>query len=282
LPKADRNIAIVAGTGRLPELLALKIAQGGGQPTIVSFESIPLEWPDQYTRISAEFEKPGHIFRELKRVGCDALVFAGAMQRPVLNLWSADWKFWTIAAKLLPALKGGDDGTLRTVISLFEKEGLEILSPQQIDTSLLASGGVLTKAKPSKQDKADVARAEIIADAIGAVDVGQGAVVANGLCLACETIQGTNAMLAFVAATAGTYRPDGKARGVLFKGPKPRQDLRIDMPTIGPETVEKAHEAGLAGIAVHSDFALLVDRQATLALADKLGLFVWAKPNSDD
>ncbi|MBL3554656.1 LpxI family protein, partial [Rhodovulum sulfidophilum] len=122
------------------------------------------------------------------------------------------------------------------------------------------------------------ARAAAIVAALGASDLGQGAVVAQGLCLAVETLPGTDAMLAWVADVAGACRPDPKgAKGVLCKAPKPSQDRRVDLPAIGPATVEAAHRAGLAGIAVEAGGVLVLEPEETLARADALGLFLWVR-----
>ena len=114
--------------------------------------------------------------------------------------------------------------------------------------------------------------------ALGAVDVGQGAVVAQGLCLGVEALPGTDAMLDFVAHTGATLRPDPKgARGLLYKAPKPGQDRRVDLPAIGPATVAQAAAAGLAGIAWAAGGVLLLDRAATIAAAQESGLFLWSR-----
>ena len=134
---------------------------------------------------------------------------------------------------------------------------------------------------PSDLDRADVERAAYIVEAISQVDVGQGAVVAKGLCLATEALPGTDAMLEWVASTRAD-RPETGRSGVLYKAPKLNQDRRMDLPGIGPTTVAKAAAAGLAGIAWEARSALLLDAEQTMADAERLGLFLWSRePNVD-
>ena len=136
--------------------------------------------------------------------------------------------------------------------------------------------------EPTAADIADADRAAKIVEGLGALDLGQGAVVAQGLCLAVETLPGTDAMLAFAALHDPALRPNPKgARGVLYKAPKPGQDRRIDLPAIGPETVAGAARAGLAGIAWEAGGVLLLDRDATVAAAAAAGLFLWSRAPDD-
>jgi len=161
------------------------------------------------------------------------------------------------------------------VIAIFEEAGFTVAGVADVAPDLLPGPGVLAGA-PSAADQADAARAAAIVAALGAVDVGQGAVVAQGLCLAVETLPGTDAMLDFVAATARRPDPAG-ARGVMFKAAKPGQDRRIDLPTLGLQTLARAHAAGLAGVAFQAGDVIVLDRAAMLAEAERLGLFLWAR-----
>lgn len=281
--KTDRNeaggLAIMAGAGDLPRLLAEKCRSDGQAYLVVQFPGVPLDWTGDHPVEAVQFEKFGHIFKTLRDHHCTRVTFAGAMARPRLNPTKFDRKFLSVAPALLSALKGGDDATLRAISKVFEDEGFGVIAAHSILDSLIVEAGVLTKARPSAEDKADAARAQIIVDALGAVDVGQGAVVAQGICLAVESIQGTDRMLQFVADTAEGFRPDQKGgKGVLYKGVKPEQDRRMDVPTVGPNTVDMAAKAGLAGIVMEAGEIQVLDLPQTVARADALGLFLWARP----
>ncbi len=269
-------LAIVAGRGVLPRLIAEDCARRGRPYRVVVFEGVPLDWLADHPSIRAVFEKPGRLFSDLRAAGCREITLAGGMRRPELNPLRFDFKLLRLAPKVLSGLKAGDDRTLRLVAEVLEAEGLTLRAPHEILADLLAPVGVLGRVTPSPEDRADAARAAAIVAALGSVDVGQGAVVAQGLCLGAESIQGTDVMLDFVARTGGPFRPDPVgARGVLYKGPKPGQDWRVDLPAIGPITLRAAAAAGLAGVAVRAGGALLLGRAETIAAADEVGLFLW-------
>ncbi len=274
---SDGPVAIVAGTGSLPELLAGSITRSGREVFLVLMGGIYPDWAAGYTSFEAAFEKPGRVFEALSKAGCKELIFAGSMVRPRLNPLKFDAKMVSIAFKVLPALKGGDNGALKVISEVFEAEGLTIVGAHEYLEELLSPAGTLTKSTPTQNDFADIERAKSIVKHLGHADTGQGAVVAQGLCLGLETVQGTDVMLDFVANTASNYRPDAKGgQGILLKAPKPGQDWRIDLPAIGPETVENASKAGLSGIAVQSKSVLILGIEKTVERANKLGLFIHA------
>jgi DUF1009 family protein len=272
------TLAIVAGAGVLPRLIAEDRAARGAPYVVVALEGVALDWTDGHPVIQAAFEKPGRLFSDLRARGCGAITMAGGMKRPELNPMRFDLKMMRLAPKIMAGLKAGDDSTLRMVTGILEDEGLTLRAPHEILEDLLAPGGILTTARPDSTAAADADRAESIVAALGAVDVGQGAVVAQGVCLAVETIQGTDSMLAAVAATPAGLRPDPLyGAGVLFKGPKPGQDWRVDLPSLGPGTVAAASAAGLAGIAFRAGGVLILGRDETIAAADGAGLFLWGR-----
>lgn len=276
---AESGIAIVAGRGALPRLIAEDCARRGRPYRVVQFEGIALDWLDGHPVLAAAFEKPGRLFAALRAAGCGEVTFAGGMKRPHLNPLRFDLKALGLATKLFAGLRAGDDTTLRLAAEIFEAEGLTLRAPHEILASLLAPEGLLTRRAPTEADRADARRAASIVQALGAADVGQGAVVAQGLCLGLETIQGTDALLDFVARTGAGFRPDPEgARGLLLKAPKPGQDWRVDLPAIGPQTIKGAAAAGLAGVVVQAGSVLLIGRDETVAAADQAGLFLWGRP----
>lgn len=258
--------ALIAGTGALPGLLLR------ARPDLVlcELEGFPVEGGD---RVPLRFrvERLVPFLNDLRARGVREVCFAGAIQRPAIEASKFDFRTLTLVPRILSALKaGGDDATLRAVIALFEERGFEVIGADKIAPGLLANEGVLC-GKPSDQDRSDMRRARTIVAALGALDVGQGAVVARSLCLAVEALPGTDAMLDFVALTRKAHHTGG----VLLKMPKPGQDLRIDMPAIGPRTVEKAAAARLSSIVWQAGGALLLDREATIRAAEAAGIALW-------
>ncbi|MEH7826669.1 LpxI family protein [Gemmobacter denitrificans] len=264
------RITIISGAGRLPAALAAEL----DAPLICALDGFAPEGlePDVTFRV----ERLVPFLRDLTDRGVERVIFAGAVSRPRLDPSLFDMGTAQMVPRLLAAMQGGDDATLRVVIALFEEAGFDVVGVPDVAPGLFLAPGVYG-ATVSDADQADATRAAAIVAALGSVDVGQGAVVAQGLCLAVETLPGTDQMLDFVARTARRPNPAG-ARGVFFKSAKPGQDRRIDLPTIGPETLARAHAAGLAGIAFPARDVIVLDQKTVLQDAERLGLFLWAQP----
>lgn len=266
------DTALICGQGALPGLLAAR-APGA---LLVQMEGFPADLggrPVQDFRLERLVPLMEHLLdRGIRRV-----CFAGALRRPQIEPEVFDARTATLVPRILMAMQSGDDAALREVIAIFEDWELAVVAAHDIAPDLLAGEGILA-GTVTEADRTDAARAARIVEGLGALDLGQGAVVAQGLCLAVETLPGTDAMLAFVAEHARTLRPDPQgARGVLYKAPKPGQDRRIDLPAIGPQTVQNAAAGGLAGIVVAASGVLMLDRAATVAAAEAAGLFLWAR-----
>lgn len=270
--------ALIAGRGVLPAHLARALAAQRTRFVIAQVEGFTMDNPEGWPIETFAVERLALLFDRLHELGVTRVAFAGAVTRTRLDPERIDLKTAMLLPRILPALAQGDDATLRAVIALFEDEGFAVLGAADLAPDLLPAEGVLTRAQPGPADAGDAARAADIVAALGAADVGQGAVVAQGLCLAVETLPGTDAMLAWVADVAGACRPDPKgAGGVFYKAPKPGQDRRVDLPAIGPATIEAAHRAGLAGVVIEAGGVMVLDPAATRARADELGVFLWVR-----
>tara|TARA_R110002096_G_scaffold92853_8_gene209585 strand:+ start:376 stop:1188 length:813 start_codon:yes stop_codon:yes gene_type:complete len=266
------DIAIIAGRGCLPASLIAALPQ---RPYVAGLEGFCPTGvvPDILFRV----ERLVPFLNHLIDIGISRVCFAGAVQRPRLDPSLFDARTAQMVPRLLAAMQAGDDATLREVLAIFEEFGLEIVAVPSIAAGLVPGAGVLC-GTVTPPDEDDAERAQAIVSALGAVDVGQGAVVQQGLCLAVETLPGTDAMLRAVAQIAVTLRPDpAVGRGVIYKAPKPGQDRRIDLPTIGPETVALAGAAGLGGIVWQAGGVIVLDLDATIAAADAQGIFLWAR-----
>jgi len=179
------------------------------------------------------------------------------------------------------AAKQGDDALMRYLLELFEKEGFEVIAPQDVCQSLLLPEGMLGSVQLTETHMSDARIACTIASKIGALDIGQGAVVCNGVVLAVEAQEGTDAMLRRVAELPAEIRGSvSERKGVLAKMVKPTQETRVDLPTIGPATIENAAAAGLAGIVAEGGRAFIIDREQVIALANAAGLFIAGLPSS--
>ena len=267
------RLALIAGRGTLPAAL---VAAATTRPFVAAMQGFQ---PDGLTPdLTFRLERLMPFLAALHDAGVVQVVFAGAVTRPQrFEPGLIDPATAMVLPTLLQAMKAGDDATLRAVIALFEDAGLTVASPATLAPDLLPGPGLLT-GRLTPQDEADASRAAAIVAALGAVDVGQGAVVQQGLCLGVEALPGTDAMLAQVAAMDAALRPDpAQGRGLVYKAPKPGQDRRIDLPTIGPATVAAAARARLGGIAFEAGGTILLDRAATIAACAGAGLLLWSR-----
>ncbi len=262
------RLAILAGLGALPQ----QIAAMHPDALFVHFEDLEIELP-QVETFQTSYERFGEMFAGLQAAGVSEVVFAGGLARPALNPANFDARMMELAPRFMAAMQGGDDALLRAVILAFEEEGFTVRGAHEVLPDLTIGAGPLTQLPPGDALKQDAARAREILAALGPLDVGQACVVAGGICLGIETAQGTAAMLRFVAETRGGLR--SAKGGVLVKWPKPGQDLRIDMPAIGPDTVSQARDAGLQGISVQAGGVIVLDRSHVRNLGDETGIAVW-------
>ncbi|WP_420414915.1 LpxI family protein [Roseibium sp.] len=269
-------VALIAGNGRIPLQVAHALADAGRDCRVVAIKGEA----DEATRGLASAElgwgEIGRLYSFLKKSGCrDVLLIGGVSKRPDFTSILGDLGTLRRLPTIIRALAGGDDSLLTKVIGLFEVEGFRVVGIKDVAPALLAASGVLGKIQPKDTDWRDVQLALSATQKLGELDIGQAAVAINGRVVALEGAEGTDAMLERCAdlREAGRIRAKQKT-GALVKTAKPNQDLRVDLPTVGPRTIERAQAAGLSGIAVEAGGALISDREETLALADAAGLFV--------
>lgn len=263
------RLAIIACDGALPGVLAA----ADPQALVITLQGIPSPLRDRSEQ--HRLEQIGALFDAMRDAGADRVVFAGALVRPALDPTAFDAEMAALAPRLMAALSKGDDGLLRTVIEVFEERGFAVVGPSEVVPELLAEEGLQLGPTPDVAEEADIARAVQILRGAAPLDIGQGCVVAGGQCLGFETVQGTDALLDFVAQTDPKYRRG--FRGVYVKAAKAGQDLRIDMPVIGPRTVDAVAKAGLAGLVIEAGKLMIVERDATLATVCDAGVFLIAR-----
>ena len=266
---ASGTLAIVAGGGEIPAL-AIEACERAGRPYFV----FALEGQADHPAVFAapheviRFGAAGRFAKRARDEGVGDIVMVGRVRRPALREIRPDAKAAAFVARV--AMKSlGDDGLLRAVAAELESFGFRVVGIQDVVGGLLAPAGTLGSAQPDGEARRDIARGVEIARSLGSLDVGQAVVVQQSLVLGVEAIEGTDALLERCAG----LRRSGPG-GVLVKIRKTRQDRRIDLPTVGPATVEKAAAAGLRGIAVEAGGTLLVKREAAIAAADRAGLFL--------
>ncbi|MEM7492559.1 MAG: UDP-2,3-diacylglucosamine diphosphatase LpxI [Pseudomonadota bacterium] len=272
-------LGLIAGLGDLPVQVA-QAATASGQGVHVlrlkGFEEPRLSvFPGDVVGIA----QLGRVFKAFKSVGCKQVCFAGIVKRPDFSALKPDMTGIGLLPRVLNAARKGDDALLRVLIEAFEKEGFEVIGAEQVTGTLQAGEGLIAGSNPSELVLADLKKAAEIASDLGRHDIGQGVIVCDGLVLCVEAQEGTDAMLARCSTLDVALRGTPEARrGVLVKRPKPIQDRRIDLPTIGVATLEGAAKAGLAGIGFEAGGALLIGGDALIEKAEALDLFLYGFP----
>ncbi|MFN3668548.1 MAG: UDP-2,3-diacylglucosamine diphosphatase [Brevundimonas sp.] len=272
------KLGLIAGGGALPLAVAARCEAEGRPVFLVRLAGFADPHLARYPGVDAGMAEIGKVLSALKKAGCAAVCFAGTVNRPDFRTLKPDLKGATLLPGIIKAATQGDDALLRKILSVFEGEGYAIEGADDILGGETLPGGALGRVTPTDAQMLDLKKALHVAEKAGELDIGQGAVVCDGLVLAVEAQEGTDAMLARVAGLPADLRGAVTDRkGVLAKAPKPIQDLRVDMPVIGARTVELAAAAGLAGVGGFTGKLILIDRAGLVEAADRLGLFVWGE-----
>jgi DUF1009 family protein len=271
----EHRVAVIAGGGDLPGEVVRSLTEAGHRPYVILVGGQGQSGLAGTDQTVLELEELGRLVSVLRAAGATHVVMAGSVtRRPNLRAVRPSLGLLKALPRMLAALGRGDDGLLRAVVEHLEAEGFRVVGSHEIAPDILAPAGPLTRAAPTAADRRTIdAAATAAAKAIGALDIGQAAVAVGVRVVALEGVEGTAMMLARVRDLRAAGRI-GKAGGVLVKCAKPGQELRADLPTIGPDTVEEAHAAGLSGIAVEAGRSIVLDRVEVAARADRLGLFV--------
>ena len=272
-------LGIICGGGSLPLAVADAASRHGRRVVLFPLRGFAGPEVERYPCHWIVLGAFGRFFRLLRHEGCRDLVFIGGMTRPVFGRFRLGFALDLATIRRLPriarAFRGGDDHLLAGIMRLIEEEGFRVLGAHEVAPDLLLPEGPLGTRVPSAGDRVDIALGLELLAATGPFDIGQAAVVAGRHVLAIEAIEGTDRMLDRVVS----LRKEGRIRvpagtGVLVKAPKPQQDRRFDLPTIGPETVEAVARAGLAGLAAMAGAAIIAEPQRVAQLAEAHGVFV--------
>ena len=279
------KLGLIAGGGALPLAIAARCEAEDRPLFVIRLASFADPHLTRYPGADLGMAELGKALAALKGAGCKAVCFAGTVSRPDFKALKPDLKGATLLPGIIAAATRGDDALLRKILSVFENEGYAVEGADDILGGETLGAGALGTVTPTADQLSDLKKALHVAEKAGELDIGQGAVVCDGLVLAVEAQEGTDAMLTRVAGLPADLRGSARAgggapKGALGKAPKPIQDLRVDMPVIGTRTLELAAAAGLAGVGGVSGQLILIDRPALIETANRLGLFVWGEVRS--
>jgi DUF1009 family protein len=269
-------LAIICGGGSFPGAVADAVAARGRRPVMFGIKG----WADpavigRHVHHWIALGQAGRFFRLAKAENCREVLFIGTVLRPPLTALRLDWHTIKLMPRVIRFFHGGDDKLLSGVAGVAESGGLRVVGLKDVAPELFVAEGVLGRERPSPRDYGDIDHALKLIAALGPFDVGQAAVVADGHIIAVEAAEGTDHMLARIAELRRLGRVSAPAGvGVLVKAPKPGQDRRFDLPSIGPRTIELVASASLAGLAATAGSTMIAEAQAAIAAADREKIFV--------
>lgn len=263
---------IIAGRGPLPLKIA-RLLQAKAQPPfllLINGEADPADYAG-FDHEVINIAKVGKILSALTRHRCRNLVLAGPVDRPNFRNILPDFEGLKLINRFRSAKQLGDDRLLSIVTTFLAEKGFKVIGAHEFDAELTARSGLLTECAPSSGEHEDIEKAVLILRTMGALDIGQSLVYRDGYVLAVEAAEGTDQMI----ARCRQFYKDENA-GFLLKMSKPSQNLTVDMPTIGVDTVKSVFEAGLRGIVFEAEKTLLLDQSEIILEANRKNIFLYA------
>jgi UDP-2,3-diacylglucosamine hydrolase len=279
-PNASPPVGLIAAGGAMPFAVADSLRARGIASVLFALRGVcDADKVERFRHHWISVGELGRATRLFRAEGCRDLVFIGSLVRPALSEIRLDWGTLRALRQVWTAFRGGDDHLLSGIGRILEQDGFRMVGIKDVAPDLLMPEGCLTRTVPDAQAQADIEKGREVLRALSRFDIGQAAVVIDGHVVAVEDIEGTDALLSRVARLREQGRIRVAAqRGVLVKAPKSGQDLRYDLPTAGPRTIEGAAGAKLAGVAVVAGNTLVVEPQAMIEAADRTSLFVTGMP----
>lgn len=270
------KIAIIAGGGYLPVRLAEFCKKDNIDFIISRIDGLSDGVLDSYDGHTLALGQFGKRFAALKAAGVKSVAMVGYVKRPDFSKLGLDAKGLTLVPKLISAGKKGDDALLRAVIGIFESEGFNVIGAEELQSEILGQAGAIGNISPNENDLKDIEIGIQIAKEIGRLDIGQGCVICDGVVLAVEAQEGTDNMLKRIIDLPEHLRGnEDNLHGILVKCPKPNQEMRIDLPTIGLNTLLNAHNACLKGVAFAANKTIMLDKDALIEKANELNMFLY-------
>ncbi len=266
-------LGILACAGPLPIEIAAAAVRSGRPVHIVGFDGFVDSAVAGFPHERVKLGELGRLLGSFQRAGARDIIIAGAMQRP--NMWQLkiDTGFVRHLPSVIALTRGGDDSVLRKIVRFFEQQGFRVVGVADVAPGLLARDGAWGQVVPGDDESRALARAARLIAALGAFDIGQAVVATAEEIVGVEGVRGTDALLRDLGPEG--YGAGLATGGVLVKLAKPGQELRVDLPTIGVETVRRVRAAGLRGIGVDRGRTIVLDRVAAIAEADQHGHFLF-------
>lgn len=288
LPPARTKLGLIAGNGRFPFLI-LDAARAGGREVVVAAIKEETETEIETraasdTGISVHWLSLGELSKLIEtfqRAGVTQAVMAGQVKHK--QIFSSIRPDWRLAKLLLNLRTRNTDMLLGAVAKVLGDEGIELISSTALLEPMLAREGALTVRAPDETERKDIEYGLTVASSVAAFDIGQTVVIAAQACVAVEAMEGTDAAIERAGAILRAHDDAGEAstlarRLTVIKLPKPKQDMRFDVPVIGIRTIETMIQSGATCLAIEAERTLLFDRESLVDRANQAGIAITVLP----
>lgn len=267
------KIGIIAGKGLLPFSIADNYIKQGGDCYIAALEGeADLKLIEDFKYKAFKIGMVGGVIEYFKENDIQNVIFAGGIDRPAIHSIGVDRVGSALLVKILKQKFLGDDNILRIVANFFEEKGFKVLAGNEIFKNHEFESDVITISHPSIVDTIDIELGIDVLTSLSKLDVGQSVIIEDKYVLGIEAAEGTDNLI--IRCASLLKKPQG---GVLVKIMKVGQDSRMDIPTIGPDTIKNLAKYNYNGIAIEADKVIIIDQEVTIRLANEHKIFVIRK-----
>lgn len=263
-------IALIGSPDPVTLYVASRLRARGESLVLCEMRDTPRAQGDDAQHLSFRLEHLGTLLSRLVAMGVTEACLIGAVRHPVIDPSQIDAATAPLAERLARALGEGDDGALRTVIDILEEASLRVRAAHEIAPELLPPAGFMSRKAPSPRQLADADRAEAVHRIVAPADIGQAIIVRTGRVQAVEAAPGTQAMIEGAGRNA-------TEDALFFKAPKAGQDRRVDLPLIGPATIEQTARAGIGAVVLEAGGVMVLRPEECARLADEAGMVLWVR-----
>ena len=264
-------LGLIVGESSLPNYVINKLLKKN-----IEFLILDLTKSNIYKRYknsySLKITELGKAISILKKNNCKNVIFIGKVERPDISLLKFDTKALFYLPRLFSAFKKGDGNILKEIIKIFKENKLNVINSMKFTPELIFKDKSINKIKINNTDKSSISKGVKIIKSLSKFDIGQSVVINNGYVLAIEGPEGTDETIKRSLHLSKKYKLKNKS--ILIKFPKANQDLRIDLPTIGFDTIKNCIKANIKGIAVKRSQNIILDKDKIINLVKKNNFFI--------
>ena len=264
-------LGLIVGESSLPKFLINKLLKKNVEFTILDLtkSNIYKKYKNSY---SLKITELGKAIKILKKNNCNNIIFIGKVKRPEISLLKFDRKALFYLPRLFSAFKKGDGNILKEIIKIFNENKIKVLNSMKFTPELIFKDSNINKIKINSSDKISIIKGVNIIKSLSKFDIGQSVVINNGYVLAIEGPEGTDETIKRSLLLLKKYKLKNKS--ILVKFPKAKQDLRVDLPTIGLDTIKNCIKANIKGIAVKRSQNIILDKDKIINLTLKNNFFI--------